>query len=544
MRNNQPVTAQETLIPENTFIYSRTDLQGNITEANSAFATISGYQQEEMVGQPHNMIRHPDMPEAAFADMWACLKAGMPWKGIVKNRRKDGGFYWVCANASPIREDGRIIGYQSVRTRPTTEQKESAAKAYQRIRQGDNSIRIQHGRVVKNNSKLRDTLTGTPFLLNCSAILCIVTIVLGLLNNVAGVQLPSGLYLLFAVPALMLAAYTLLLRLPETWRRLQTVHDFVQRIMLTGDLCAQLTPTRNDIIGVTAGMLDTQTSAMRATVQVMQDTARNVDSTTVALNDSVVALAASTTRQTEKTTASAAAVEELAASIGLIAQNAIETESVTVSVGERAKEAAQLSDKASETIRELAQTVNSSAETVEQLGRRTEEIGKVASVIKDIADQTNLLALNAAIEAARAGETGRGFAVVADEVRKLAERTATATQEIDKMISRIQVETAGSVSGMRQSANQVGMSVDLVHQAHQVLSDISVQMQQTLSMMADITHSSREQKVAMDSMGQSLEEMARLTEKNQGVANDTEGASTRLGRNVKRMGKTVAQYIV
>jgi len=544
MRNNQPVTAQETLIPENTFIYSRTDLQGNITEANSAFATISGYQQEEMVGQPHNMIRHPDMPEAAFADMWACLKAGMPWKGIVKNRRKDGGFYWVCANASPIREDGRIIGYQSVRTRPTTEQKESAAKAYQRIRQGDNSIRIQHGRVVKNNSKLRDTLTGTPFLLNCSAILCIVTIVLGLLNNVAGVQLPSGLYLLFAVPALMLAAYTLLLRLPETWRRLQTVHDFVQRIMLTGDLCAQLTPTRNDIIGVTASMLDTQTSAMRATVQVMQDTARNVDSTTVALNDSVVALAASTTRQTEKTTASAAAVEELAASIGLIAQNAIETESVTVSVGERAKEAAQLSDKASETIRELAQTVNSSAETVEQLGRRTEEIGKVASVIKDIADQTNLLALNAAIEAARAGETGRGFAVVADEVRKLAERTATATQEIDKMISRIQVETAGSVSGMRQSANQVGMSVDLVHQAHQVLSDISVQMQQTLSMMADITHSSREQKVAMDSMGQSLEEMARLTEKNQGVANDTEGASTRLGRNVKRMGKTVAQYIV
>jgi len=544
MRNNQPVSALETVIPENTFIYSRTDLKGMITEANKAFADISGFSQEEMVGQPHNMIRHPDMPEEAFADMWQCLKAGMPWKGVVKNRRKDGGFYWVCANASPIREDGQVIGYQSVRTKPTRAQISAADQAYQRIRQGDHSIKVKHGRVVKNHGALYHTLSGTPFLLNSALLLNILCTALLISVSCFDLHEFRGLLLPLAIVSCLLGAYALLMRLPETWKRLQTIHDFMESILINGDLSTQLIPTRNDIIGKTADLLDTQTSAIRATLQVMADSARNVDDTTSSLNSSVEALAASASRQTEKSNSSAAAIEELTASIGLIAQNAIETESVTRSVGSRAQQAAELSDKATETIRELAQTVNSSAETVEQLGRRTEEIGKVASVIKDIADQTNLLALNAAIEAARAGETGRGFAVVADEVRKLAERTASATQEIDKMISRIQSETAGSVSGMRQSASQVGMSVDLVHQAHEVLGSISQQMEQTLGMMSDITHSAREQKTAMDSMGRSLEDVAQLTQQNLDVAQDTEAASHRLQRNVARMSKAVAQYTV
>ena len=103
MRNNQPVTHSEAILPEGAFIYSRTDLKGVITEVNKAFADISGFEPAEMIGQPHNMIRHPDMPVQAFADMWQNLKAGRPWKGVVKNRRKDGGFYWVVANASPVR---------------------------------------------------------------------------------------------------------------------------------------------------------------------------------------------------------------------------------------------------------------------------------------------------------------------------------------------------------------------------------------------------------------------------------------------------------
>ena len=98
MKSNLPVTNVETHLPDGEFIYSSTDLRGNIVEANEAFATISNYSREEMIGQPHNMVRHPDMPAEAFADMWRDLKAGRPWRGVVKNRRKDGGFCWVVAN--------------------------------------------------------------------------------------------------------------------------------------------------------------------------------------------------------------------------------------------------------------------------------------------------------------------------------------------------------------------------------------------------------------------------------------------------------------
>lgn len=136
MRINQPVTQVETLLPEGQFIYSRTDLKGIIVEANQAFADISGYIREEMIGQPHNLVRHPDMPPAAFADMWQDLKAGRPWRGLVKNRRKDGGFYWVVANASPVRENGRVVGYQSVRTRPSRDEVQAAEAAYRRLREG------------------------------------------------------------------------------------------------------------------------------------------------------------------------------------------------------------------------------------------------------------------------------------------------------------------------------------------------------------------------------------------------------------------------
>jgi len=144
MRKNLPVTNLETILPDNEFIYSRTDAKGVIVEANEAFAKVSGFTREEMIGQPHNLVRHPDMPEEAFADMWRDLKAGRPWCGLVKNRRKDGGFYWVVANVSPVREGGQVVGYQSVRSRPSRTEINTADAAYKQIREGDKSTRVEH----------------------------------------------------------------------------------------------------------------------------------------------------------------------------------------------------------------------------------------------------------------------------------------------------------------------------------------------------------------------------------------------------------------
>src|SRR5437588_43183 len=111
MRRNLPVTDREVHVMEDDAIVSRTDLDGNIVYVNAGFIRISGYSEDELIGAPQNILRHPDMPAEAFGDMWGSIKAGMPWTGLVKNRCKNGDFYWVRANITPIREDGRTLGY-------------------------------------------------------------------------------------------------------------------------------------------------------------------------------------------------------------------------------------------------------------------------------------------------------------------------------------------------------------------------------------------------------------------------------------------------
>jgi len=150
MRNNQPVTGIEHPMGENQSLVSRTDTSGNITYVNQAFIEMSGFSEEELLGAPHNIVRHPDMPVEAFADLWATLKSGNSWTGMVKNRRKNGDHYWVLANATPIRENGTIIGYTSVRTAPSRAQIEATAEIYARFKAGRaRGLRIEEGRAVR-----------------------------------------------------------------------------------------------------------------------------------------------------------------------------------------------------------------------------------------------------------------------------------------------------------------------------------------------------------------------------------------------------------
>ncbi|MGZ8321034.1 MAG: PAS domain-containing protein, partial [Telluria sp.] len=134
MRNNQPVTGIEYILKDDETVVSKTDLQGNILYANQDFINISGYSEFELVGAPQNIVRHPDMPPEAFADLWRTLRAGKAWTGMVKNRCKNGDYYWVEANAAPLLEDRRIVGYTSIRVKPSREQVRLAEAAYAAIR--------------------------------------------------------------------------------------------------------------------------------------------------------------------------------------------------------------------------------------------------------------------------------------------------------------------------------------------------------------------------------------------------------------------------
>src|SRR5690606_18382847 len=136
MRDHKPVTGREYRLRGNHFLISRTDLKGNIVYANPAFVEVSGYSAEELIGAPPNIVRHPDMPPQAFANLWQTIKNGDVWIGLVKHRRKDGGFYWVRAHVIPVMEDGAVSGYVSVRLKAERAAIENAESQYRAMREG------------------------------------------------------------------------------------------------------------------------------------------------------------------------------------------------------------------------------------------------------------------------------------------------------------------------------------------------------------------------------------------------------------------------
>ena len=136
MKNNQPVTQREFDYDDDATLMSMTDTQSYVTYANSAFIQVSGFERDEIIGKPHNLVRHPDMPKEAFADMWRTLKEGQSWSALVKNRRKNGDHYWVRANATPVHRNNQLVGYMSVRTKPSRHEIEAAEVLYRDMREG------------------------------------------------------------------------------------------------------------------------------------------------------------------------------------------------------------------------------------------------------------------------------------------------------------------------------------------------------------------------------------------------------------------------
>jgi len=154
MRTNLPVTGVERHLEEGQYILSKSDLKGSITYVNRTLIEMSGFTEVELMGQPHNMLRHPDMPQEAFRDFWETLKAGKAWSGIVKNRCKNGDHYWVMANASPIFQNGTVVGYMSVRSKPDRKMVEAADELYRKMRNKETTVTMSEGRVVPSGLKL------------------------------------------------------------------------------------------------------------------------------------------------------------------------------------------------------------------------------------------------------------------------------------------------------------------------------------------------------------------------------------------------------
>ncbi len=453
MRLNLPVSGREVMVGETANILSTTDLEGTITYANPDFVAISGFDEAELLGAPHNLVRHPDMPVEAFVDLWQTLQTSRSWMGIVKNRCKNGDHYWVSAFATPVSRDGKVVEYQSVRTRAQPEQIRAAEALYAALRDG------------RGARALRCTM--------------------GLRERVA----------LLAAGAAALAAFTLapLSRLARQARRVG--HNPVSQLIYTG---------RKDEIGEIAfamKMLETEAGAM---VGRIADCSRQLSEHARNLLGAMQGSTESASRQQRETDLIATAIQQMTASVQDVALNAQRTAEVAARADSEAASGRQIVGRTGDSITRLAGDIQQAAEVIHQLESHSQEISRVLEVIHGIAEQTNLLALNAAIEAARAGDQGRGFAVVADEVRQLASRTSLATTDIQRMIGSLQAGARQAVEVMQRSREQAQHSVSHADQAEHSLSGINSRVTEISAMSNQIAAAVDQQSSASEEISQSI----------------------------------------
>jgi len=250
-----------------------------------------------------------------------------------------------------------------------------------------------------------------------------------------------------------------------------------------------------------------------------------VASASVELSATAEEISKGTDTLTSRASQTAAAVEEMNATVSQVAQNSGKAATLAQETVKTAKDGGSVVSDTISGMQQLSDAVSSSATIISELGKSSDQIGEIVRVIEDIADQTNLLALNAAIEAARAGEQGRGFAVVADEVRKLAERTTKATKEIGDMIRQIQQDTRGAVESMQQGTVKVTSGVDLVNKTGEALARIVEMVSESADMIRQIAVASEEQSVATQQIANDIENVAKVTKESASGANESAKAS-------------------
>jgi len=517
MRVNLPVSNSEYDFPGNELLMSTTDSKGVITHCNAAFMRVSGFAMDELMGQPHSLVRHPDMPPEAFKDMWSTIGHGRCWQGIVKNRRKNGDHYWVRANVTPVLVDGKPQGYMSVRSKPTREEVVAAQALYEKIRQereaGVKSFILHSGRVRPTGWR-----NWVGRLQRAS-----------LTERLAAMMLP--LLLVALAPALMgwtgpqvVAAQAVLLLGLAAWA-LWRVHHRITTVLkdadrLAGEIacCNLSTPSRQvDGRHPMALLMERLFQIQVNLVAVVGDARGEIGAfgrLSAGIAQGAQDLSARTESQASSLQETAASMEELASTVRQSAESAQQ-------VLRESERSAELAQRGGQVMAEVSAVV----QAIEQSSRK---MGQIIATIEGIAFQTNILALNAAVEAARAGEQGRGFAVVAGEVRALAQRSAAAAGEIRGLIG--------------ESSTHIGRGAQQMQSAGQTIEQVVQSVAHVSQLMGQIGIATREQSIGIAQVNDAVTDLDRVTQQNAALVEESAASARTMSTNSGVLGRTLEVF--
>lgn len=511
MKINLPITDQQISLTAKDQLVSTTDLKGATTYANDDFQRISGFSSEELLGVNHNLVRHPDMPPLAFADLWARLKTGESWMGVVQNRCKNGDTYWVDAFISPVFEDNKHIGYQSVRVKPENDLITRAATTYKALSTGKQ-------KAPRKRWSAYGLLLGLVLL----QILSTLT-VLYLIDNRGF----AGFFVGFIGLVVLGTVAVFLNPLKNIYQKaLNIVDNPVAQQVYNGSM---------NEFGALDLALRMQQAQLRTVVGRVQDATKSLSSVAATTENAIHQAEQSVGDQESHLNDLSGMVDQLDSSIKEIEQSIQGINSASQHM-DKETHRGQTSVAASiASVRRMAERLDSVTTSIESLREDAEAISDSIHSITDIADQTNLLALNAAIEAARAGDSGRGFAVVADAVRQLASNTQDVTETITSRIVIIQNNINTSITQMLESHQESQITVEQIEKAGLVLDEMTTAANNVLDSSQRVASAVEQQAEASSSVIGSLQQLREVAHSTRLQAVATSQSTDNLTEQIKKM---------
>tara|TARA_R110002072_G_scaffold1559_4_gene12948 strand:+ start:60532 stop:62076 length:1545 start_codon:yes stop_codon:yes gene_type:complete len=511
--------AERRQFSEHEKLVSTTDLKSYIKYANPEFIKISGFTEQELLGASHNIVRHPDMPKQAFKALWETVQSGKPWMGMVKNKCKNGDFYWVDAFVTPVFESGKVVGYQSVRSRPEQRFVDNAESLYQKLRSG---AAVRLSALLSWRQKILAVTAAS-----LAAVLAVT------LTPILNPVLATALAVVIAAVGLG-TVWILLNQMNPVLEQAQGISDdSLARAIYTG---------RDDELGSLELALKARKAEVDTILKRVDESASRLDQLAALANQAVNDTDTAINHQQAELASVSSAVTEMSSAIHEVASNTANTSSAAEQADQSVVNGHHSIEESLTATTQLAANIDDINGMIQNLGTDSTAIGSVIEVINAIAEQTNLLALNAAIEAARAGEQGRGFAVVADEVRTLAQRTQNSTVQIKDIITRIQSSTQSCVDSIASAQERAQQCVSYNQEAGASYTSISKAVSDIRNMTFQVASAVEEQSAVAEEVNRNIVNIQTQSERTGDASRSTSDTSKRLARDISAMHELVKQF--